>query len=102
MQAQCKPQPRPKTSFLRKKRHRWIQARTRIHELERMGYKIRHEARLGEQLVAYLLESEPLELQPLVEHTYSRQSQDGPGLSPMSTEPAVTSRLILFDLEVRR
>jgi hypothetical protein len=46
-------------------RHRWTQCGTRIFELEQEGYKIRHEARPGERLVFYVLESEPLQLTPL-------------------------------------
>jgi Helix-turn-helix domain len=44
--------------------YRWTQAGSRIFELEKMGYKIRHESRPGERLIVYVLASEPLEPKP--------------------------------------
>lgn len=40
--------------------HRWTQAATRVHELESLGYVIRHDFRPGERFVIYVLESEPI------------------------------------------
>jgi len=44
--------------------HRWSQAGTRIHELERMGYVIEHILEPGQRMVTYRLVSEPLGLNP--------------------------------------
>ncbi len=56
--------------------YRWTQTGARIHELEKMGYKIRHESRPGERLIVYVLESEPLELRPLEGLQSDRASGD--------------------------
>jgi hypothetical protein len=79
--------------------HRWTQVGTRIHELEQMGYRIRHEVRPGERFVVYVLESEPLELRPLVKPAHSH---DDSGQSPKNTDPQANSVLPLFDSVVRR
>ena len=62
--------------------YRWTQAGTRIFELEQMGYKIRHESRVGERLVVYVLESEPLKLKPLPEGRDWYEAQFGARPSP--------------------
>lgn len=45
--------------------HRWSQAGARIHELERMGYRIQHVLEPGEKFVTYRLMSEPASEKPL-------------------------------------
>ena len=40
-------------------KHRFTQCGTRIFELEKMSYKIRHEMKPGQHYVTYFLESEP-------------------------------------------
>jgi len=46
-------------------RYRWTQAGTRIYELERMGFEIKHVSLVGERFVRYVLVSEPAEVKPL-------------------------------------
>jgi hypothetical protein len=64
--------------------HRITQVGTRIHELERMGYVIRHDLEPGARFVTYFLVREPGQENPLP--TYQRK-------------PAAP--LTLFDLTVR-
>lgn len=45
--------------------HRWSQAGTRIHELERMGYQIEHFLEPGQKFVTYRIISEPASEKPL-------------------------------------
>jgi hypothetical protein len=77
-------------------RYRWTQRGTRIFELERQGYKIRHESQPGQRVVFYVLESEPLELRPLLECEDSCERQHGPRQSHRYAVPQRTSCLPLF------
>jgi hypothetical protein len=51
--------------------HRITQVGARVHELEKMGYSIRHDLEPGERFVTYFLVSEPGQEKPLP--TYQRK-----------------------------
>lgn len=57
--------------------HRWSQAGTRIHELERMGYVIEHALEPGQRFVTYRLLSEPIQPKPLT--TFDKKPCAGSG-----------------------
>jgi hypothetical protein len=48
--------------------HRITQVGARVHELERMGYVIRHDLEPGARFVTYFLVSEPAEEKPLPDY----------------------------------
>jgi hypothetical protein len=71
--------------------HRWTQAGTRIHELEKMGFAIKHISLSGQRFVRYVLVSEPEKITPLA--TFDRSVSD-------CCEQRATG-LPLFDLVVK-
>jgi hypothetical protein len=77
-------------------RQRWTQCRTRIFELQTMGYVIRSEDRGGRYPTWYVLKSEPLELKPIPDESdwYARAAS--------KPRPPQGTGLPLFDAMVRQ